>query len=217
MVASNKAGCPFRQSKHNQDPEFHSTDPLVQINHGNFAIAIALYEAQAARGPLSAEDCARLAHAYRDTGEFGKSSEWFQRAIDTDPSHDLAGKWARNVELDAKADRAGVGVARPNNVTKEYLETDPTDLWANHPDNWVLCTDFKPARSYIPPKTFMDRAANVAHATMADLLKPLGAVSALGAAIAAKLTGPGNAGHWTLVPFQMGKLGVLSHNRDWMT
>jgi hypothetical protein len=221
VAASNLGGCPFSgflnlESKHNQDPNFRSSDPLAQINHGNFAIAISLYEAQAAQGPLSAEDCARLAHAYQNTGEFGKSSEWFQNAIDADPGHKLAKKWAKNVDLDAKADRAGVGVARPNNVTKEYLTTDPKELWANHPDNWVLCTDFKPANSFVPKKTIKNRVANFAQATFADLLQPLGTAAAWGASLAAKLRGPGNAGHWTLIPFGIGKLAVLAHQREWM-
>ncbi len=220
VAASNMGGCPLSgliNDKHNQNPDFRSLDPLAQINHGNFATAIALYEMQAAQSPLSAVDCARLAHAYQNTGEFGKSSEWFQKAIDADPTHELAGKWAKNVELDATADRAGVGVARPNKITKEYLETDPAVLWANHPDSWVLCTDFKPAGSYVPAKTLKDRVANFAQAHLTDLLKPVGTVSAFGAALAAKLRGPGNAGHWTLVPFHIGKLGVLAHGRDWMT
>jgi hypothetical protein len=221
VAASNMGGCPFSallnlDSKHNQNPDFRSSDPLAQINQGNFAIAIGLYEAQAALGPLSAEDCARLAHAYQNTGEFGKSSEWFQNAIDADPNHALAGKWAKNVELDAKADRAGVGVARPNNITKEYLETDPVDLWANHPDNWVLCTDFKPAGSYVPTKTLMERVANAGWATFDRILEPVGTVAAFGAALMAKLRGPGNPGHWALLPIQIGKLAVLGHNRSWM-
>src|SRR5688572_20345388 len=221
VAASNMGGCPFSgllniESKHNQNPDFRSSDPLAQINQGNFAIAIALYEVQAAQGPLSAEDCARLAHAYQNTGEFGKSSQWFQKAIDADPNHELAAKWAKNVKLDATADRAGVGVARPNNVTKEYLETDPADLWANHPDNWVLCTDFKPAGSYVPPHTLKDRVANAGWALLDQVLKPAGTAAAFGASLMAKLRGPGNAGHWTLLPFQLGKLAVLGHNRDWM-
>src|ERR1700752_3118287 len=109
VAAANMGGCPFSgllntDSKHNQNPQFRSTDPLAQLNAGDFAIAISMYELQAAQGPLSAEDSARLAHAYRNTGEFGKSSQWFQKAIDADPNHKLADAWAKNAELDFKAD-----------------------------------------------------------------------------------------------------------------
>ena len=146
-------------AKHDQHP-ISSPDPLAQLNNGNFATAISLYEVKAAHAPLSAEDSARLAHALQNTGAFGRSSQWFQKAIDADPGHKLAAKWAKNVELDATAERAGVAVLRPNKITKQYLDTDPVDLWARHPDNWVLCTDFVPAGSYTPPKSIKDRIAN---------------------------------------------------------
>ena len=211
-------GCPFSgSSKHNHSPDFNeSLDPLAHLNKGNFAVAISMYEAKAAEGELPAEDCARLAHAYRNTGEFGKSSEWFKKALDADPKNDLSETWEKNREQDFIADRAGVGVLRPNDITKESLETDPAEAWADHPDNWVLCTDFKPAGSYIPPKTFRDRLNNSIQAGIANLLGPLGMASSFVAGIIARVKGPGNAGHWTLVPIRFGKLGVLSHNRDWM-
>jgi hypothetical protein len=210
-------GCPFSEaSKHNQNPDFLSTDPLAQINRGNFAYAIKLYEHQAAHGRLSAEDCARLAHAYQNTGNFGKSSEWFQHAVDANPHHPLAAKWQESVEADATAERAGVGIQRPNKVTEEYLETDPVEMWAKSPDNWVLCTDFKPAGSYVPPQTLVDKAKNFGWATFDKALVPLGTVASTYGNLVAKLRGPGNPGIWTLLPIQIGKLGVLLKDRIWM-
>jgi len=202
-------------AKHDQHP-ISSPDPLAQLNNGNFATAIALYEVKAAHAPLSAEDSARLAHALQNTGAFGRSSQWFQKAIDADPGHKLAAKWAKNVKLDASAERAGVAVLRPNKITKQYLDTDPVDLWARHPDNWVLCTDFVPAGSYTPPKSIKDRIANAGWAKFDQILKPVGAFFAFFASLKAKRHGPGNAGHWTLLTLQLGKLAVLGYNRDWM-
>lgn len=202
------SGCPFA-ARHNQQPDFGSSDPLAQINAGNFARAIELYRIRDREGTASAEDYARAAHASRNMGHFTQAAEWLEKAIEAAPKHRFAASWQNQISVNRVDGRNGVGVLRRNKLTEEYLRTRPEDAYSNHPANWVLCTDFQRPGDYIPPKNAFDHVRNFKDSLVSLALGPIGAIANSGAT-------PGNAGRWTQRRIAILRLAALGAARTWM-
>lgn len=202
------SGCPFN-STHNQDPGLESADPVEQINAGNFAKAISLLEERHKANAASAEDYARLGHAYRNTGDFTSAAVWYQKAVHKSPDHALADAWRSHVANNERDGKSGVGILRVNSLSQEYLRADPNDTYAKHPDNWVLCKDFKIPDDYVPPRTVWDHIRNTKDSLVSRILLPLGWFASLGAK-------PGTPGRWTQHRLHFLQLAALAYGRAWM-
>ncbi|MES0862956.1 peroxidase family protein [Ruegeria sp. SCPT10] len=190
------SGCPVA-AKHNQRVDFVSDDPLENINAGNFSTAIKLYIERHEEGLATAEDYALGAHAFRNVGDFPSAADWFEKAAQKDPSHKFAVFWTQQIDKNRVDGQNGAGILRPNELTEEYLKTDPAKAYEGHKDAWVLCTDFKRPGDHIPEKSLLDRARNFKDSLVSLALGPVGAWANSGAT-------PGNAGRWT-----QRKLGIL--------
>lgn len=201
-------GCPFA-ARHNQRPDFASSDPLAQINAGNFASAINLYRIRDESGAALAEDYALAAHAFRNIGEFDTAADWLQKAVDKASTHRFADSWKRQVETNRVDGRNGAGILRPNKLTTTYLRTDPADAYQGNPANWVLCDDFRRPGDFIPPKSVFDHVRNFKDSMVSLALGPIGALANSGAT-------PGNAGRWTQRKIGILKLAALGAARTWM-
>lgn len=201
-------GCPFTV-RHDQQPEIESSDPLVQINAGNFASAIELYRLRDQSEIASAEDYALAAHAFRNVGEFGTAADWLQKAVDKDSAHRFADSWRKQIAKNRVDERNGSGVLRPNRLTADYLRAHPEDTYREHDANWVLCNDFQRPGDYIPPKSLWDNLRNFKDSMVSMALGPIGELAASGAT-------PGNAGRWTQRKLAIFRLAALGAGRTWM-
>lgn len=214
MITQQQQGCPF--AKHNQNQVLESDDPLEHINAGNFGQAIKILEQQIANSGNHAMNHELLAFAYRNTGSFEAAAQHYRTALDLDPGHSRAENWQKHITSNERAARNGVGVLRPNTITKENLSTSPEKLYKNHPDRWVLTgkDDWMPPNDYVPALTLTDHLANFWHAKITDMLKPLGSI-----VDRCVPQVPGDAGRWTRLPkFLNGimRLADLSRGRSWM-
>jgi len=207
-MTSRLQGCPFF-SKHDQSPDFESNDPLAHINRGNFTRAIAIYLEKEALGAATADDYALCAHAFRNTGEFGRAAECLRKAVAGNPSHKFARSWSEQIAKNERDERSGVGIARENRLTEEYLRTDPAKAYETSPDNWVLCTDFQKPNSFTPKPNVMDRIRNTWETLQAKALVPVGMFAAMGAKA-------GTAGRWTEHRAEILQLAALANGRRQM-